>query len=196
MARQKSSVRAVRVVFFESTFLSALTRFLTSQTSTTLGQSTIERSALDDPQGSAVADTRPEGRLSPHADIADFRQANHDKSSEPLSAQFEPGFLIFIWSSVTHLLRDCRPPAVVRHVMSIIIDTIKRQALRAWSHIDQKVLEATQPAFTDSDTATAVVLELVVIRIQAPAFHRCPRAVLTSCLLPCGLAVLVMHGVS
>ena len=73
------------------------------------------------------------------------------------------------------------PAAVVWLVVAIIVATINRIAhRRAWSHVCQERLERVEPALAHSDSASAVVLKSVCLRISATLKHLLPNAVFTT----------------
>lgn len=66
--------------------------------------------------------------------------------------------------------------------MALRINAVQSLAARAWSHNFDEVLEAfafrEKPAFTNADAATAVVVVLTTIPVQAPGLHRAEAIVL------------------
>jgi hypothetical protein len=77
--------------------------------------------------------------------------------------------------SIARLLPSGRPTAITRHVVTVVVDAVKR-VLAGWaaSHVGQERRERFLPAVTDTDASRAVVLEPNVIRIAAPSLHALP----------------------
>jgi hypothetical protein len=79
---------------------------------------------------------------------------------------------------VSGLLEVGRPSAIVRLVVTIIVDAVKRQARWSCSHISIEVLETVDPSFTNADTSTAIILVRLMVSVVASTFHADPSPVL------------------
>jgi hypothetical protein len=91
-------------------------------------------------------------------------------------------FLIPI-SPIFHLLGRCRPPAVFRRIVPIVIDAIERVARRPLAHIRQKVPKIF-PSLANADPSTAVEMETALFLITAPLFHIKPLCLCATAGLP------------
>lgn len=80
---------------------------------------------------------------------------------------------------IVRLLARCRPAAVARLVVAVVIDAVNRMAGWAASHICHERHVVIAPAVTDHNAAPAVVLETLNVRVVAAGLHRAPRAVLS-----------------
>lgn len=98
--------------------------------------------------------------------IAQFRQA------QPLALVGYPkGF-----SHVLRLLFLCRPAAVAGLIISIVVDTVERFAIRPLSHIEKKVLELC-PAGANGDSATSIARVIKMVWVAATLPHGVPRSI-------------------
>jgi hypothetical protein len=77
-------------------------------------------------------------------------------------------------SLVLALLKGRCPSAVVRSVRTVVVDPLDGQPRRRFTHVCKESLKAVTPAVTDRNAATAVVLEPLVLGVEATLFHRCP----------------------
>jgi hypothetical protein len=79
-------------------------------------------------------------------------------------------------STIFVLLRPSRPAAISRFVVSVIIDTVKRETGRFLTHVSQKIFKAVTPSVAHCNAAPTVVFELFDFRIVASRFHFRPRS--------------------
>lgn len=86
---------------------------------------------------------------------------NHDKPRDSLIAL---------------LLSFCRPPAIVRLVILVIIFSVKSEASRLFSHIRNKVFECL-PSFANRDSSSSIVAPLAHRRVFATVEHSLPCVV-------------------
>jgi hypothetical protein len=82
-----------------------------------------------------------------------------------------------IATAVSRLFLRGRPPTIVRLIVSIIVDTLDRHALRRFSHVFQEGREVSPPALTNADTAPAVTSVCLAGRRVASVVHRVPRPI-------------------
>ncbi len=80
-------------------------------------------------------------------------------------------------SPIPHLLRACRPSAIARLVIAVVVDAFNGMAKWAWPHVIEKCRERIEPSGIDSYASTAVVLEVSSVRIKTARFHGLPRSV-------------------
>jgi hypothetical protein len=73
------------------------------------------------------------------------------------------------------LLRRC-PTAILFTVITVVVDTIERAAVRALAHVGEEVLER-EPSTANFDAATSVVGEPRVCRPSASSNHTGPSFV-------------------
>jgi hypothetical protein len=80
-------------------------------------------------------------------------------------------------ASIARLFSACGPYAIVEFVSSVVVATFDG-VLRRWTrtHISKEHDEVV-PAFTDFDTATAVVGEAWIVRVAASSEHSNPNVV-------------------
>ena len=85
-------------------------------------------------------------------------------------------------SRVRDLLAPRRPAAVSRLIRAGLIRVPVERMVPGWlrPHVYQERLEAVYPSPADRNAATAVIAVLGCVRVQAPALHRTPGAVLGS----------------
>src|SRR5262245_39787090 len=76
----------------------------------------------------------------------------------------------FPTSSVFVLLGISRPSAVGGTVSFIVVDAIKGQAIRLFSHVGEKIRKCL-PTFTYSDAASSPIAIIVPIFVVAPSTH-------------------------
>lgn len=111
-------------------------------------------------------------------DIADVRIRNAECASKALlalsgcgafadfsylrSIQFSWSWMnlvrlaLSIWTSVRELFRTRGPAAIARLVISGIVDSLQRVALRSFSHIREEILKRVFPPIADRDVAVDV----------------------------------------
>jgi len=75
------------------------------------------------------------------------------------------------------LLRCCLPAAIRWRIWAIVVSAIQRESGGCFSHIGKKVNERRPPPFADLDSAAAVIIVAVVIRVFASLNHVGPRMV-------------------
>lgn len=80
----------------------------------------------------------------------------------------------FIFASVSGLLFVSCPFAIIFEVSERIIDAFKRETVRLYSHICEKIRKL-HPAFADGYTSSAIVFILFVHWIEASFLHFVPR---------------------
>lgn len=78
---------------------------------------------------------------------------------------------------VLGLLSPSGPTAVRRCVVSVHVDAVDRTISRRLAHVGKERLEGTSPSCADLDSSTAVVLEVVALRISAALEHFAPSTV-------------------
>lgn len=69
-------------------------------------------------------------------------------------------------------LRSC-PPAVIRRVIGVIVDSFKRHAWNRLAHVVKEVIEVL-PSFTDFDAASAILRPVRIALVFAPSEHTGP----------------------
>ena len=89
-------------------------------------------------------------------------------------------------STPTHvigLLFRCCPPAIIRRVITIIVDTVNR-VLGGWlqTHIGKEIFKRIFPPIADSDSSTSVSRVFRVSDVVASIFYASPRVIFWS---PC-----------
>ncbi len=80
-------------------------------------------------------------------------------------------------TAITGIYQSRNPSTVFWLVIPIIVDAIKLKTFRAITHICKEISEARLPLFADFNSASAVIMEFIGIRIHAPLFHCGPSAV-------------------
>jgi len=78
---------------------------------------------------------------------------------------------------VMSLKPERNPAAVIRLVMTVWVNAVKRMAWRAWTHVLQEVREILLPSFTHGDTSASVVLVPDLFGPETTVKHRAPAAV-------------------
>lgn len=76
---------------------------------------------------------------------------------------------------VALLLFTFRPAAICLRIRTVIVDPVKRVALRARAHVAKEIGEALQPFGTDVNAAPAVVRILLPVSRVATPLHLGPR---------------------
>lgn len=69
------------------------------------------------------------------------------------------------------------PSAITRFVMAVVIDSIERQSLWAWSHVIKEVRKRCLPFIAYGDASTSVACIRLVGNSAAPLLHRSPYVV-------------------
>ena len=92
-------------------------------------------------------------------------------------------------SAVPVLFFDGGPLAVLRRVVSIIVNSVKRFSVWLLSHVSNEVLKLL-PTFTNSDSTTTVIREGFVSRIAASVMHPAPKNVNSGTTVSMGTASL------
>ena len=83
-----------------------------------------------------------------------------------------------IVSSIQVLNVQRHPPHVARFVMAIVVNAVDRMCRRvARSDILKECLKGVQPSIAYSDSASSVIRERAVMRVDATLFHSIPRFV-------------------
>lgn len=80
-------------------------------------------------------------------------------------------------SAIALLLRAGGPPAIARLIVAVYINAIKRIALWARPHVDNKTFETVSPAFANRDATTSVIPILVSGWGVAASEHSLPDAI-------------------
>lgn len=79
---------------------------------------------------------------------------------------------------VVSLLFRCRPTAIFRRVIAIVINTVNRMfPAWFWSHVIVKILERFNPAVTNFYSATAVIFPVTVFFIAGSILYMQPHIV-------------------
>lgn len=82
----------------------------------------------------------------------------------------------FARTSVPSLLGRVRPLAVLRLVVSVVVDAVKRQSGRTDAHVGKEIGVAI-PSFAYADATTTVEVKASVVRIMAASPHCSPRPI-------------------
>ena len=92
-------------------------------------------------------------------------------------------------SLIGSLLFSGSPAAILRRVIPVVVDAVKRQMF-CWpsAHVCQEVFEG-MPATADANAAASVILETFHVGIAAPCMHRLPDAVFRCCFAMSGFAM-------
>ncbi len=77
---------------------------------------------------------------------------------------------------VAILLGVCRPFAIVRRVMAIVVDTFNGPAFWAWTHVGDEVLKII-PSLTYRDATAAISRIVWIVRAITTSPHGCPTPV-------------------
>ena len=85
------------------------------------------------------------------------------------------------------------PSAVLRSVISLVVDSVKRVLGGPRPHVGQEGLEGSSPSFTDTNSASTIEGIEAMPGIQAPLFHACPDDVLRGGVVP-DRATVSSHG--
>lgn len=96
----------------------------------------------------------------------------------------QPDAVLACQARVVHLLNARRPTHIVGLVVAIVVDAIKRSAVRTRTYVSRKISKAVSPTIADANTPRTVVLERVVIRIVATLHHHAPHRVQPCATLP------------
>ena len=81
-------------------------------------------------------------------------------------------------TTVFRLLRSSGPSTIGRLIISIIVNAIKTKLGRGFSaYIEQKILKAVLPSFTDSNSSPTVVGPTLDARKRTAIFHRHPSLI-------------------
>jgi hypothetical protein len=91
-------------------------------------------------------------------------------------------------ASVVALLSARGPLAIVRRVISVVINTVKLASRRAFTHIREEVFKAVQPSVAHLDPATTVSVVMLVLLITASFLGSSPSSIFRS------LASIVCHS--
>ena len=96
-------------------------------------------------------------------------------------------------ASITSLLMPSRPAAVVRLVVTCVVDAVERLTFRPLAHIGQEVLKL-KPAFANSDAAATITFPVLRIRVPAAIQCRLPAAISSRLAASSGVAVRFTMG--
>lgn len=83
-------------------------------------------------------------------------------------------------SSILSLLLGCGPSTVVRLVVAVVVDTIKRIPFRSFSHVLIKIFKRFKPAFANLNSTPSIVLVITVSWICTALFHASPNLILAN----------------
>lgn len=88
-----------------------------------------------------------------------------------------------------------RPSTITRFIVAVILSAVNG-VLRSWplAHVGKKIFKRVKPAFANRDTASAVVLEAVVLRAGTTANHAVPALVSAARCGSAGMAVFEVPG--
>lgn len=75
------------------------------------------------------------------------------------------------------LYAPCRPLAIVFGISSVVVDSVKRRAMWAFSHVGQELLERFLPALAHRYSASTVTGVVRMLLATAPVTHCSPRPV-------------------
>ncbi len=90
---------------------------------------------------------------------------------------------------IASLLLARGPGAVYGGVRSVVVSSLQRQAMWAWTHVRQELLKTVQPCLADRDAAPAVVFESRDALVGAAGFHVCPRRIFSRSVFTVTVAV-------
>ncbi len=82
------------------------------------------------------------------------------------------------------LLSRISPAAILRRVVTVIIDPVERHSGRAWPHVLQKRIKAIRPSFAHGYAAVSVPLARMVIRVETTSLSLCPRYIFAGLVSP------------
>ncbi len=93
-------------------------------------------------------------------------------------------------TAIEMLFASRRPAHVSGFVVAVVIDAVNRMmACRPTTHVSQKRLKRLAPAFTHTNSTSAVPTKRFAARVQAARFHADPRYVLASETMPSRVAM-------
>lgn len=73
------------------------------------------------------------------------------------------------------------PPAILRFVVSVVVDSVEAMRwCRSLSHVSKEVFKAVLPAVADGNSSTAVPSKACVLLVRAPLSHHLPDIELRS----------------
>lgn len=78
------------------------------------------------------------------------------------------------------LLFMCRPSAIARFVIAIVVDSLNRQLTWSTPHVSEERSEAVAPAIADLNSARSIVTKLRAFRVVAALNHRVPHMIFNS----------------
>jgi hypothetical protein len=82
-----------------------------------------------------------------------------------------------IGTAIGHLLCSGGPAAVIRLIVTIVVNPIYFVAIRAHAHIRKKVFKRSAPTLANLDTPAPIIGVRVTLEIVAALLDRAPRAV-------------------
>src|SRR6266851_3463874 len=76
-------------------------------------------------------------------------------------------------ATVAPLYRSVRPTAILRRIVTVIVDAVQRHSGWTFSHVRQEILKArrAKPSFANDDSSAAIILEPNEIWIVAARQH-------------------------
>ena len=80
-------------------------------------------------------------------------------------------------ATISCLFHACRPSAILRFIVSVVVNSIKCLVLWSRSHICQKIFKGIYPAFANSNPAPAIKRPCWNIWTIATAFHGLPDSI-------------------
>ncbi len=131
---------------------------------------------------------RPSVLVNPHLDCLTVYACLFGPISNKLSSAKSSDLSFF--GAISDLFGSSRPAAIVRFVMTVIVNSVQLVMLR-WgaAHVLKKIGVTAFPSFTDSDAAPAVSWVSVHGGVGATSNHSVPRPPFLCALAALGLAV-------
>jgi hypothetical protein len=104
----------------------------------------------------------------------------HSKMRLPLSYRF--CFAIHSYSAicacVVAIYGWCSPPAVIRRIWPVIVNSIYLMAIPWFSHVIKEIVKH-KPSVTDCDTSASIPFISRIIGVQTPLLDVCPNSINT-----------------
>lgn len=95
-------------------------------------------------------------------------------------------------ASVSDLNCSRCPSAVFGFIVSVVVNTVKFESIRAITHVLKECFEAIAPSFTHRDASAAVSAIVGSFRVKASGFSMTPRSVFTRPSHTVGLVLAVI----
>lgn len=100
---------------------------------------------------------------------------------------------------VVVLFENSCPSAVLGQIPNVVVDSVKRHAVRPFAHIGEKILE-DHPSFANRNASATVVFKIGVPRVKTPFLHRRPsliyRRLSTRGCVPVTSSPFLIHAVT